>query len=347
LVILDPCRSVTDDGGIKLDIRKLSKLADQLSVFGWFISSRGKKFDGTIVRLPLRKEFSKISTNVVQASDLRTLLEAFIEEELNICSMFLRNLTSVEVYEVDHQNKRTRLAESHIQRSQKATKVIGGNPSAFFTSDVRTTTFDNGENSERWVVHESEFSLDVAAPFLSKRLQGNPRAILRQHKLEPKVVVAFPISVTQEKVGIGRLFTYLPLPIYTGFPIHIHALFALTQSRQNLFNVEEVGVVRGTDHRFDISACSHEKVLTLFNSVCSWHGIECFLKTLSRRLGWLCFILCWIAKIWTTFSTSGPALKALISMEMALIGSIYPNSSFFTLRTQAPPVGQSWHPIRQ
>jgi hypothetical protein len=249
LVILDPCHAVTDEGGVKLDLRKRSRMADQLSVFDWFIGSRGNELDGTIVRLPLRNESSDISPNVVEASDLCTLLDAFIEEELNICLMFLRNLTSVEVHQVDHQGNRTRLAESHIERSQKATKVVGGNPGASFTCDVTSTAFDNHKNSESWVVQELEFSLDTAAFFLSKRLKGNPRTILRKHKLEPKVAVAFPISVAQQKGDIGRLFTYLPLPIYTGFPIHIHALFALTQSRQNLFDVEEVGVVHGTDHR--------------------------------------------------------------------------------------------------
>ncbi|KAK0502390.1 hypothetical protein EDD18DRAFT_1048553, partial [Armillaria luteobubalina] len=45
----------------------------------------------------------------------------------------------------------------------------------------------------------------------------------------------------------GRLFTYLPLPIRTGFPCHVHGLFALTQSRQNLTNKTEIGIVRGSD----------------------------------------------------------------------------------------------------
>ena len=250
MVILDPCGAVTDEGGIRLDVRKLSKSADQLSVFDWFnIGSRGKAFDGTIVRLPLRKESSKISMNVVNFADLRTLIEAFIEEELDVCLMFLRNLTSVEVHEIGQKNERTKLAESHIQRSRKTTKVVGGTPSTYFTCDARTTVFDDDEKIGRWVVQESEFSLDVAASYLSKRLRNNPRTILQQHKLEPKVAVAFPISVAGQDDGIGRLFTYLPLPIYTGFPVHIHALFALTRSRQNLLNVEEVGVVRGTDHR--------------------------------------------------------------------------------------------------
>jgi len=249
LVILDPCRAVTDNGGVKLDFGlQSSRLVDQLSVFDWFISSRGKKLDGTIVRLPLRKESSDISTNVVDPAHLRTLVEVFIKEELNICLIFLRNLTSVEVHEIDNQGTRTQIADLHIERSKETTKVIGGNPSASFICDARMTAFDN-KTFERWVVQESAFSLEIVVSFLSKRLKSKPNAILQKHKLQPNVAVAFPISATQQKGEFGRLFTFLPLPIYTGFPVHIHALFALTQSRQNLFNVEEVGVVHGTDHR--------------------------------------------------------------------------------------------------
>ncbi|KAG7442183.1 uncharacterized protein BT62DRAFT_906721 [Guyanagaster necrorhizus] len=41
----------------------------------------------------------------------------------------------------------------------------------------------------------------------------------------------------------GHLFTYLLLPIYTGFSCHIHGLFVLTQLRQNLTNKIEIGIV--------------------------------------------------------------------------------------------------------
>lgn len=215
------------------------------------MGSRGQEFDGTIVRLPLRSESSDISTNVVAATDLRTLLEVFIEEELSICLMFLRNLTSVEMLEIDDRGMRIQLAKSHIQRSQRVTQVVGGHPTISFTCNTRMSVLGSKENLERWVVQELAISLDVARSFLSKRrIKGNPTAILQKHKLDPSVAVAYPIAVAkQKKSNLGRLFTYLPLPIYTGFPVHIHALFALTQSRQNLFNVEEVGVVHGTDHR--------------------------------------------------------------------------------------------------
>ncbi|KAA1478276.1 hypothetical protein DENSPDRAFT_741097, partial [Dentipellis sp. KUC8613] len=50
----------------------------------------------------------------------------------------------------------------------------------------------------------------------------------------------------------GLLFTYLPLPLKTGLPAHIHALFALTPDRQHLRNAEEIGLAEGFD-RISIS----------------------------------------------------------------------------------------------
>ncbi|KIO23551.1 hypothetical protein M407DRAFT_54911, partial [Tulasnella calospora MUT 4182] len=46
----------------------------------------------------------------------------------------------------------------------------------------------------------------------------------------------------------GRLFTLLPLPIITSFPLHINAVLALTSSRQNLRNAQDV--VAGTREEF-------------------------------------------------------------------------------------------------
>ncbi|KAF8804890.1 hypothetical protein BYT27DRAFT_7013500, partial [Phlegmacium glaucopus] len=37
-------------------------------------------------------------------------------------------------------------------------------------------------------------------------------------------------------------------PLETGFPVHVHALFALTQSRQHLRNSGETGIVLQADN---------------------------------------------------------------------------------------------------
>ncbi|KAJ3723890.1 hypothetical protein C8R42DRAFT_577934, partial [Lentinula raphanica] len=70
-------------------------------------------------------------------------------------------------------------------------------------------------------------------------LQYNVGDHLQKDKLLPHVALAFPLSKQNFQ---GHLFTLLPLPISTGFPIHIHGVFALTPDRQSLRNPEEMGI---------------------------------------------------------------------------------------------------------
>ncbi|KIO19901.1 hypothetical protein M407DRAFT_82182 [Tulasnella calospora MUT 4182] len=64
---------------------------------------------------------------------------------------------------------------------------------------------------------------------------------MKEDKLFPHVALAFPVAdgVVPATGLKGRLFTLLPLPIITGFPLHIHAVLSLTSSRQNLRNAQE------------------------------------------------------------------------------------------------------------
>ncbi|KIO27690.1 hypothetical protein M407DRAFT_72859 [Tulasnella calospora MUT 4182] len=64
---------------------------------------------------------------------------------------------------------------------------------------------------------------------------------MKEDKLFPHVALAFPDPdpAFPRAPGFGRLFTLLPLPIITRFPLHTHAILALTSSRQNLRNAQE------------------------------------------------------------------------------------------------------------
>ena len=75
---------------------------------------------------------------------------------------------------------------------------------------------------------------------------------LSEDKLNPTVDLAVSnefSTLTEE----GRLFTFLPLPLKTSFPIHINCVFSLTQSRQNLRNAGEVGIVSDSEDRYVIN----------------------------------------------------------------------------------------------
>ncbi|KAJ7119509.1 hypothetical protein C8R44DRAFT_176382 [Mycena epipterygia] len=252
LAILDPHHNFTQSGGTKFEFApKAVEYRDQLDAFGFFLppDARDKDFPGSIIRLPLRKPGaqSSISSKAVNAAEIRQLFEDFVREEIGISLLFLKNITSVEVHEVDAQGGRRCLAKSSIQ---KAEGMSWSFDSDRHTSSKCTVTVETpllGKVEKTWRIAHSYFPEAYSTSLLSLRLGQDPRPILSKHKLLSEMAIAIPMSIlTQDESG-GRLFTYLPLPLKTGFPGHVHGLFALTQSRQNLNNGGEIGIVRGSE----------------------------------------------------------------------------------------------------
>ncbi|KIY44257.1 hypothetical protein FISHEDRAFT_52052 [Fistulina hepatica ATCC 64428] len=68
---------------------------------------------------------------------------------------------------------------------------------------------------------------------MSDRLGNQVEQRLVDDKLFSHIGLAFPL---QQGIENGRLFTLLPLPIFTAFPLHLHAILALTPDRQALRN---------------------------------------------------------------------------------------------------------------
>ncbi|KAG7085716.1 hypothetical protein E1B28_003260 [Marasmius oreades] len=105
------------------------------------------------------------------------------------------------------------------------------------------------ERTASWLILSGDFSSQAASATLSKRIGFDVTKALYNNKLLPKMALAIQSGPTRV-YDRGRLFTFLPLPISTAFPLHVHGLFSLTQSRQNLRNVgEKKGVAEGSnDH---------------------------------------------------------------------------------------------------
>jgi sacsin len=92
------------------------------------------------------------------------------------------------------------------------------------------------EVQSRWTL--LHVKRDDMVTSLSERLGYDVTQKILAEKMASDVGLAFPID-SDAKPDIGRLFTYLPLPMHTGFPCHINCLFALTSSRQHLVNDED------------------------------------------------------------------------------------------------------------
>ncbi|KAJ7131720.1 hypothetical protein C8R43DRAFT_1133662 [Mycena crocata] len=252
LAILDPHHNFSESGGTKFEFApKAVEYRDQLDAFDFFLSpdERGQKFSGSIIRLPLRKPGaqSSISSKAVDAAEIRQLFEDFVREEIGISLLFLKNITSVEVHEVDAQGNRRCLAESSIQKEPVVSWTADSDRHTSFKCTVTVETPLLGRVNKTWRIAHSYFPEAYSTSLLSLRIGQDPRPILSKHKLLSEMAIAIPMSILTQEENAGRLFTYLPLPLKTGFPGHVHALFALTQSRQNLNNGGEIGIVRGSE----------------------------------------------------------------------------------------------------
>ncbi|KAF5349962.1 hypothetical protein D9756_009229 [Leucocoprinus leucothites] len=249
LALLDPQHDFAEFmgvklGGVKLNIVKdREQYRDHLSSFNAFSSDleMDLPFNGSIFRLPLRKSPSQIGNRPIQPDEISKLLKDFALEELNVALLFLRHVTSVEIYEINVDGNRSEIASATIDRSPLE-------PNGQYQTQKSTirTRFPDRLEEREWRILHAPFSEEEAVAALAERLGGNPTTTLSQHKLVPTINLAIPLNAPG-LTEIGRLFTFLPLPLKTKFPVHIHALFSLTQSRQNLRNGGEVGIVKGSD----------------------------------------------------------------------------------------------------
>ena len=223
---------------------------DQLEPFRSMLENDGDgMFHGTIVRLALRvpSSPSKISSKAPTPDEIHTLMEKFIEEELELVLLFLSHLTSVEVREIN--------AEGRVQVLAAATKIsrqVGFN-SCDVTSGVpdagtiRTMRGGSQTVTSDWYIIRTSTTVEDCVDGLAAALDDTTEHVrkeLEREKLRPDVALAFPQTSPSFN---GRLFTFLPLPLSTGFPCHVHGLFSLTDSRQNLRNPSETIMARTAD----------------------------------------------------------------------------------------------------
>ncbi|KAF7320872.1 BTB domain-containing protein [Mycena chlorophos] len=252
LAVLDPHHNFTSSGGTRLEfVPKAVDYKDQLDAFGFFLGpdARDHAFPGSIIRLPLRKPGaqSSISSKSVDPKEILQLFDDFIrEEEIGISLLFLKNVTSVEIHQVDEQGNSQLLAKSSISKTEPTSWTVGKERYTSFQC-ITVIETPKGRIEKKWRIVHSYFSEADSQSLLAFRLGHDPRPVLAKHKLLSEMAIAMPMSILDAEEKGGRLFTYLPLPLRTGFPGHVHALFALTASRQNLNNGGEIGIVKGSE----------------------------------------------------------------------------------------------------
>lgn len=247
--------------------------------------SEPKHFPGTIIRLPLRSlsRPSALSDKPVSTQEIKELLLQFVRlpGEMDSSLLFLSGVRCVEVWEIldSGEGGAKMMARAEIVRGPLDDVADGGRVGMIVQTwradvNVNIPGEDNTDRSQSWRIVHASFDEVKSAALLRSRLELEGSAdlgsVLDKNKLLPNVGIAIPLplpspassspntnATTMTTKITGRLFTFLPLPIQTAFPCHVHALFALTQDRQSLKcgAGARVGLSAGSDDWYVSFAC--------------------------------------------------------------------------------------------
>ncbi|KAJ7085659.1 hypothetical protein B0H15DRAFT_950794 [Mycena belliarum] len=256
LVIFDPHErfSAGQEGGVRIDVlTEGAAYPDQLAAFHGSLSpDSDESFPGTVVRLPLRTPAqattSRIKPIAVDQSLIKTLFDDFVEKELNVVMLFLKHIRHISLKIIDVNGVETFVGSAEIPDLSLAEKrTFSRNTGAreeTFKCAINVTTFGGRTRrpttvSQVWRVCHAVQSTGETSRIITSNLGYDVGSKLAEDKLFSHVGLAFPIGLRSD--FNGRLFTLLPLPIHTGFPVHLHGILALTQDRQSLRNIEETG----------------------------------------------------------------------------------------------------------
>lgn len=237
LVIFDPLHLHLESEGKRLDLGQIAPtFPNQLLPFGFFMpDGPAAPFPGTVIRCPLRTAPSGISDQVIPDQVISELFKEFIDQELEIVCLFLNNIKCIEIYEVASNGDPRLLAKMTISRTL-----------------VHSTMFkvmvelERNQVSKRkdWLILQKSFSRDDAVKILLAQPGYNLTTVtctLQSAKFSPEVKIVVDITC---KIR-GRLFTHLPLPVFSGFPVHINSSFGIDTSRAHLWRAS-VGLTSGS-----------------------------------------------------------------------------------------------------
>ncbi|EJD51980.1 hypothetical protein AURDEDRAFT_181547 [Auricularia subglabra TFB-10046 SS5] len=258
LVVFDPHMTVLNDGGRRHStfLPAESTHVDQLAAFASVVPADCEDYNGTAIRLPLRTNSSpkKISSFMPTVEWVKTLFSDFASKECAIEMLFLKSLESIELVHIDARGTRKQLAMSRIVdaddalRAKRKWTVRVGPATEHYLLTIQTSGLGSGLRSTSWrILHWFAPDSEVLKN-LRDILGQAPKDLtndLRKDKLFAHAACAFPTDRALADAGGptgGHLFTLLPLPILTGFPLHVHGIFALTPTRQALKNSQETGL---------------------------------------------------------------------------------------------------------
>lgn len=266
-------------GGHRCDFRKLSKeiLSDQLEPYkDIFDCDMTSHFKGTIFRLPLRLKGSKALSQSRFIDEGWTLvqIEKMLEkwiEEAKLGMLFMDNMESIHISDGSKPEVVVRKAVTMLS---EPSREDGTQSSGFLGRAIRpaqrisaTKITVESSDSKPFIMESTSWMVctDCTFPF------GTPdkvRQLATKRHWSPHCGIAVPVDGRQPAGSLeGRLLVYLPTPILTRLPFHIHGGFALTSNRKSLAGGQEKDNERYIWNNFLLERCLPEVALSAFEEL--------------------------------------------------------------------------------
>ncbi|KAG8870211.1 hypothetical protein FRB98_001778, partial [Tulasnella sp. 332] len=259
LLVLDPHGDVQNyQGGfsLTLDTNDRHQYHDHFLAFQSVLSQDDQIYDGTAIRLPLRLDAqanrSRIKSEATSVESIRTMFWDFVKKELHEALLFLKNITSIGLFEIGDNGDKKQIASAWIDNADEVATCRGVSRGRTEESstyelcikvEVRNPISGRSSISSRsWILTQFVENYGRVDDIVTSLCPDGLPDLMASEKLLPHVALAYPVpdTPTSSLQDQGKLFTLLPLPIVTGFPLHIHAIFALTRNRQSLRNPRDV-----------------------------------------------------------------------------------------------------------
>jgi len=212
--------------------------------------------EGTIFRFPLRKQPSDISRTCIDVKTISDLFQDF-SNELSSILTFLKHVCKITIGELQKE-RFTNIASVEMQLDDNNTKIRNGLTAAYLSlcSNVKNNKLVVLNGNPVSVVYRAKVCMEkhntkpIAKELVISQTLGfskRPNKLVVRH-IENGDIGHLPIAGAAVELVEGNerrssVSCFLPLPVKSGVPAHVHGNFALDhETRRSLWHDKELSV---------------------------------------------------------------------------------------------------------
>lgn len=225
----------------------LSTYPDQLSPYYAYGMTKGKSYNGTLFRLPLRTAeqatTSLLSSRHFSPDDMMELLK-LLELESSSMLLFLKHIERIEICQWEHGSAEPQevyaanIAQVTKQLRQLRSAATNIPPAPVYSDYAMSIDCKGVDRNyvETWYVCNQ-----LGGQHCSEIARDPKHKLLR---LIPWGGVAARISTTEMPINSQRIYSglaycFLPLPIHTALPVMVNGFFELSSNRRDIWQSSE------------------------------------------------------------------------------------------------------------